>query len=87
MLDFAGPLQAFVEAASFGAEYRVEHCAPVPHARTNQGLALQALEPLPVVAAGDLVIVPGFPLGRVPLPQAVVDLDSNGKVYGAVPAA
>jgi transcriptional regulator GlxA family with amidase domain len=68
VLDFAGPLQAFFEANSFGAEYCIEHCALVPRATTSQGLELSGLEPLPAVATDDLVIVPGFTVAKVHLP-------------------
>jgi transcriptional regulator GlxA family with amidase domain len=72
ILDFAGPLQAFFEANSFGAKYRIEHCAVVPQATTNQGLKLRGLEPLPAVATDDLVIVPGFTPGKVHLPRTLI---------------
>jgi transcriptional regulator GlxA family with amidase domain len=72
VLDFAGPLQAFFEANSFGAKYRIEHCAVVPQATTNQGLKLGGLEALPAVAADDLVIVPGFTPGMVHLPRSLI---------------
>ena len=72
VLDFAGPLQAFLEANAFGADYRAEHCAVVPGATTSQGLKLSGLEPLPTVATDDLVIVPGFTVAKVHLPPALI---------------
>jgi transcriptional regulator GlxA family with amidase domain len=72
VLDFAGPLQALFEANSFGAKYRIEHCAVVPQATTHQGLKLSGLSPLPAVAADDLVIVPGFTPGKVSLPRTLI---------------
>ena len=68
ILDLAGPMQAFHEAAMFDAGYDVEYRAPTPTVRSAQGLELTGLGPLPEVGAGDRVIVPGFPLamGRVP---------------------
>jgi transcriptional regulator GlxA family with amidase domain len=72
VLDFAGPLQAFFEANSFGGEYRIEHCASAPRARTNQGLQLDALAPLPAMASGDLAVVPGFTLGKNRLPRQLI---------------
>ena len=72
MLDFAGPLQAFFEANSLGAKYLIEHCAAVPRAITNQGLKLHGLNPLPPAAPEDLVIVPGFTLGKVRLPRTLI---------------
>ncbi len=72
MLDFAGPLQAFFEANSFGGEYRIEHCSTSPRAETNQGLQLNDLAPLPAIAEGDLAIVPGFTPGKVRLPRPMI---------------
>ena len=72
MLDFAGPLQAFFEANSFGGEYRIEHCSTSPRAETNQGLQLNDLAPLPAIAEGDLAIVPGFTPGKLRLPRPMI---------------
>ena len=72
VLDFAGPLQAFSEANSFGAGYRIEHCAAAPQATTSQGLAIAALGPLPAVTTDCLIIVPGFTVQNVRLPHALV---------------
>jgi len=72
VLDFAGPLQAFHEANSFGAEYRTQHCAVAPEATTSQGLKLGGLGPLPDVATHDLVLVPGFTVQNVHLPNALI---------------
>ena len=60
VLDFAGPLQAFHEARSFGAPLDLVHCGAGASARTTQGLLLADLLPLPPVGAGDLILVPGF---------------------------
>ena len=59
ILDVAGPVQAFHEANRVGADYQVLSCAREPRVRTDQGLWLADLEPLPAVAAEDLVVVPG----------------------------
>jgi len=72
VLDFAGPLQAFFEANSFGGEYRIEHCSTSPRAETNQGLQLNDLAPLPAIAEGDLAIVPGFTPGKLRLPRPMI---------------
>jgi len=72
VLDFAGPLQAFFEANSFGGKYRIEHCAVRPQASTNQGLMLSGLAPLPAIGTDDLIIVPGFTPGKVHLPRAMI---------------
>ncbi len=60
VLDFAGPLQAFHEARSFGAPLSLVHCGPAASARTSQGLLLAELAPLPAAGPGDLILVPGF---------------------------
>lgn len=72
VLDFAGPLQAFHEANSFGAKYCIEHCATAPQATTNQGLRLCDLAPLPDVTTEDLVMIPGFTVQDVHLPQSLI---------------
>jgi transcriptional regulator GlxA family with amidase domain len=72
VLDFAGPLQAFYEANSFGGKYLIEHCASSASATTNQGLQLNGLAPLPAMASGDLIIVPGFTLEKVRLPPRLI---------------
>ncbi|HEX7182417.1 MAG TPA: GlxA family transcriptional regulator [Thermoanaerobaculia bacterium] len=65
ILDLAGPLQAFHEANGRGAGYRVLLVSTSPRVRTDQGLALSDLEPLPEPAAADLVIVPGMRMASV----------------------
>jgi transcriptional regulator GlxA family with amidase domain len=84
VLDFAGPLQAFHEANSFGAKYCIEHCATVPQATTNQGLQLGGLGPLADVATDDLVLVPGFTVKNVHLPQSLVRWLKRSYDQGAV---
>jgi transcriptional regulator GlxA family with amidase domain len=84
VLDFAGPLQAFHEANSFGAKYCIEHCSTVPHATTNQGLKVAGLAPLPEVATDDLVLVPGFTIQNVHLPQTLIRWLKRSYEQGAV---
>ena len=72
MLDFAGPLQAFHEANSFGAKYCIEHCATVSEATTSQGLKVAGLKPLPDILEDDLILVPGFTVKDVHLPQRLI---------------
>lgn len=60
VLDLAGPMQVFFEANGFGADYEIHSCAVEPTIRTAQGLTLSALEPLPEIKPGDLVLVPGL---------------------------
>lgn len=59
VLDLTGPVQAFHEANRHGADYRVQVCGLEPKVRSDQGIWLSDLEPLPQVDAGDLVLVPG----------------------------
>jgi transcriptional regulator GlxA family with amidase domain len=59
LLDLAGPVQVFDAATVAGASYRVEYAAKRTEVVSAQGLTLAALAPLPHVAAGDLVLVPG----------------------------
>jgi transcriptional regulator GlxA family with amidase domain len=60
ILDLAGPLQAFHEAAR-SQHFCIRTCSTRDEVRTHQGIVLSNLEPLPEVSAGDLVIVPGMP--------------------------
>jgi transcriptional regulator GlxA family with amidase domain len=59
ILDLAGPVQAFHEANRCGGEYQVETCALEPRVRSDQGVWLADLQPLPEAGPEDLVIVPG----------------------------
>lgn len=64
ILDLAGPVQVFHEAnrcvGDSGGKYEVLTCSVQPRVRTDQGLWLSDLTPLPEPAPDDLVIVPGF---------------------------
>ena len=66
MLDLAGPLQVFESARELGLPYRTRLCATAPKLRSGQGVWLAELEPLPAVAAGDLVVVPGVRFASLP---------------------
>lgn len=61
MLDFAGPLQVFSEAARTRPRYRIRLASTHERIRCDQGVTIADLEPLPEVQSGDLVIVPGMP--------------------------
>jgi transcriptional regulator GlxA family with amidase domain len=65
ILDLAGPVQAFHEANRCGGSYEVHVCAVEPRVRTDQGLWLSDLEPLPETGAEDLVLVPGARMAAV----------------------
>jgi transcriptional regulator GlxA family with amidase domain len=60
ILDLAGPLQAFHEAVHAGADLQVRLGSPEPRVRTDQGLCLADLDPLPEPTADDMVVVPGM---------------------------
>src|SRR5262245_7457633 len=60
ILDLAGPLQAFSEAVHAGGDLRIRLCALEPRVRTDQGLWLADLDPLPVPEPDDLIVVPGM---------------------------
>jgi transcriptional regulator GlxA family with amidase domain len=72
ILDLGGPVQAFHEAAMLGAPYELSYRAATPTVRTAQGLELSGLEPLPELAAGDRVIVPGYPVTAMRVPSKLV---------------
>lgn len=65
VLDLAGPVQAFHEASRCGGSYEVHVCALEPRVRTDQGLWLSDLAPLPETGAADLVLVPGAPMASL----------------------
>jgi len=60
ILDLAGPMQVFHEAAAAGAPYRVSLAADTERVESQQGLGLCGLRPLPAdVGANDVIVVPG----------------------------
>jgi transcriptional regulator GlxA family with amidase domain len=61
ILDLAGPLQTLAEANRIRGRYRLRMCSPRRQVKTDQGLVLAELDPLPEPAADSLVIVPGMP--------------------------
>lgn len=61
ILDLAGPLQALGEANRSRPRYRLRFCSTRDRVRTDQGIVLADLEPLPEAGADTLVIVPGMP--------------------------
>jgi transcriptional regulator GlxA family with amidase domain len=56
----------FRSANDFGGGYDVRVASPEPRVRTEEGLWLAELEPLPELGPGDVAIVPGLPLRAVP---------------------
>jgi len=83
MLDVAGPLQAFHEAAAFGTRYEIVHAAATPSVRAAQGLALTDLVPFPDVGPDDRVIIPGYTLSEVRPPAALVAWIRRAAAAGA----
>lgn len=71
VMDLAGPLQAFHEAAAFGHAYATALVGPAAKAHTAQGLTVADLAPLPRLAAGDRVVVPGYPVRTTRPPRAL----------------
>jgi transcriptional regulator GlxA family with amidase domain len=61
ILDLAGPLQAFAEANRGRERYRIRICSTRERVRSDQGVWLADLDPLPEIGADALVIVPGMP--------------------------
>ena len=61
ILDLAGPLQALGEANRSHPRYRLRLCSTRERVRTDQGLVLADLEPLPEADGSTLVVVPGMP--------------------------
>lgn len=77
LLDLAGPAQVFSTAALLGAPYSLHFCASDTGVRSSQGLFLGQLEPLPIVAPQDLVLVPGVSLNKLNQPL----LDENTRQW------
>jgi len=83
VLDVAGPLQAFHEAAAFGVVYEIVHAATTPQIRTAQGLDFAGLSPLPDVGPDDRVIVPGYTLADTRPPAKLVAWVRRAAAAGA----
>ncbi|WP_225844721.1 GlxA family transcriptional regulator [Streptomyces sp. HPF1205] len=60
LLDLAGPAQVFSTAADDGLGYELAYVGEREDIPTAQGLPLRATAQLPALAAGDLVVVPGW---------------------------
>ncbi|GAA1596916.1 GlxA family transcriptional regulator [Actinoplanes couchii] len=59
LLDLAGPVQVLHTAAHHGGRYEIGFVAARPAEPSAQGLAFGSLAPLPPVAPGDVVLIPG----------------------------
>jgi transcriptional regulator GlxA family with amidase domain len=83
VMDVAGPLQAFHEAAVFGVHYEIVYAAATPTVRTAQGLEFSGLVPLPDVGPDDRVIVPGYTLADTRPPAALIAWVRRAAAAGA----
>jgi transcriptional regulator GlxA family with amidase domain len=83
IMDVAGPMQAFHEAAGFGVPYEIVHAAATTTVRTAQGLDLAGLVPLPDVGPDDRVIVPGYTLADTRPPAKLVAWVRRAAAAGA----
>jgi len=82
-MDVAGPLQAFHEAATYGAPYEIVHAAVTASVRTAQGLDFNGLAPLPDIGPDDRVIVPGYTIAETRPPRALVAWVRRAAAAGA----
>lgn len=83
LLDLAGPVQVFHTASRLGASYELEYCASQTTVTSSQGLALAELKPLPPVATGDLVIVPGLSLDGRTIDDVGLEVELRRWLQGA----
>jgi len=83
IMDIAGPLQAFHEAAGFGVPYEIVHAAATPTLRTAQGLELTGLVSFPDVGPDDRIVVPGYTLADTRPPRALVAWVRRAAAAGA----
>ncbi|MFD0529362.1 GlxA family transcriptional regulator [Kitasatospora arboriphila] len=60
LLDLAGPAQVFSAAADLGHTWEIGYVAEQEDVTTAQGIGLKAATRWPELAAGDLVVVPGW---------------------------
>jgi transcriptional regulator GlxA family with amidase domain len=93
LLDLAGPAQVFSTANDFGGSYELLYVADTKAVASHQGVPLAASTGWPAVAAGDLIIVPGWrtPPGATPRSsftkrglQAMVEHHANGGTVASV---
>lgn len=59
LLDLAGPSQVLHSANGYGARYAISFVGPASDITAAQGLRIARDQHLPIVEAGDLIIVPG----------------------------
>jgi transcriptional regulator GlxA family with amidase domain len=80
ILDLAGPMQVFYEAAAAGATYRVSLVADAERLESEQGVGLCGLQPLSKdIGPGDLIVVPG----STALRRSVLARDRNFRALTA----
>jgi transcriptional regulator GlxA family with amidase domain len=80
IIDFAGALQPLDEARKFGLEIELAPCSASESARSEQGVLIADLAPLPEFRAGDWVFVPGFTYEHTTVPPWLVSAlrDAHG---------
>ena len=86
ILDFAGPLQAFHEANQMlppECLYQISHHALTPSIRSEQGVAISALDPLPDPSPSDLIFIPGFVVDRCEPPSLLIEWLGRAYTAGA----
>jgi transcriptional regulator GlxA family with amidase domain len=59
LLDLSGPVQVFDTARYLGTPYGIHYVGEATQVTSAQRLTLSGIDPLPAVAQGDLVLVPG----------------------------
>ncbi|MEV2277450.1 DJ-1/PfpI family protein [Nocardiopsis sp. NPDC049922] len=78
LLDLAGPAQVFSTAAShLGLDYRTRYVAEHGDVPTAQGVSLRAETSWPAPGPGDLVLVPGWRTGDVPVRRVLTDAQAR----------
>ncbi|MDK1288125.1 GlxA family transcriptional regulator [Pseudoalteromonas umbrosa] len=59
-LDFAGPLQVFLETKRLGIQFEIKYISATTQLNCDGGLQLHNLEPLPTaLACDDIIVLPG----------------------------
>ena len=83
ILECASPIRVLAEAARHGVRHDVVYCSTTPNVALSGGVGLLGAAPLPRVAAGDRVFVPGFDLSSVAVPSELIAWLSRGHRAGA----
>lgn len=89
VLDLSGPVQVLHTANHYGGHYEIGFVAARPEEHAAQGLTFASLAPLPHVAAGDVLLIPGPDLTqRLDVEPATIDwvrqADANGASFVSI---